>query len=607
MPVKHRLQRFALLSELRIGLPMISKAMRSIRIMLRSPFNVAVLFLLVWFIVAFLIMPSVNLLVSAFTFDGKFTFRVFNRLFASEKAVASLCNSFILAVVLSITVNLVGIFIVLVTRYFDIKGGRILWIGYATSLVYGGITLVAGYKFIYGQNGYLTQLLLRVFPDMNPTWFSGMFAVVFVMTFATTGNHMLFLSNSLSKVDYQTIEASKMMGASTWTTLIRIVIPTLKPMIFAVTTLTFLGGLGAMSAPLILGGERFQTIAPMMLIFANSAGSRDLAAGLAMFLGAATLLLMTILNRLERSGQYFSVSKVPSRIVKQKIENPVANVVMHLFAYLLFLIYMIPPVMITIFSFTDAKAIQTASITWNSFTLENYRYALTEASGIQPLVVSLLYSALASLIVVFLALLASKLVHKFRNPVTALLEYLLHIPWVLPSILIALGLIITYSKSRVIVGGLVLTGTTALLLVGYIAEKIPFSFRLLKASFSGISDSLEEAASMLGASTSYTTRKIILPLVLPTALAVAALSFNSLLEEFNISTFLAHPVLQPLGVVIRQVTQGDTVKDSTALIFVYTVLLMIVGGIVLWAVYGEHRGIKQFLASRRSRALEKVK
>ncbi|MEW6889939.1 ABC transporter permease, partial [Trueperella pyogenes] len=169
---------------------------------------------------------------------------------------------------------------------------------------------------------------------------------------------------------------------------------------------------------------------------------------------------------------------------------------------------------------------------------------------------SLLYSALASLIVVFLALLASKLVHKFRNPVTALLEYLLHIPWVLPSILIALGLIITYSKSRVIVGGLVLTGTTALLLVGYIAEKIPFSFRLLKASFSGISDSLEEAASMLGASTSYTTRKIILPLVLPTALAVAALSFNSLLEEFNISTFLAHPVLQPLGVVIRQVTQG---------------------------------------------------
>ncbi|XCB28970.1 hypothetical protein RQN30_06670 [Arcanobacterium hippocoleae] len=90
------------------------------------------------------------------------------------------------------TVNITGIFIVLVTRYFAIKGAKILWIGYATSLVYGGITLVSGYKFIYGQNGYLTQLMLKVFPGMDAAWFSGMLAVVFVMTFATTGNHMLF-------------------------------------------------------------------------------------------------------------------------------------------------------------------------------------------------------------------------------------------------------------------------------------------------------------------------------------------------------------------------------------------------------------------------------
>ena len=183
---------------------------------------------------------------------------------------------------------------------------------------------------------------------------------------------------------------------------------------------------------------------------------------------------------------------------------------------------------------------------------------------------------------------------------TTILEYLLHIPWVLPSVLISLGLIITYSQKHAIVGGLVLTGTTVLLLVGYIAEKIPFSFRLLNASFAGISESLEEAASMLGASTFYITRKIMIPMVLPTALAVAALNFNSLLEDFNVSTFLSHPVLQPLGVVIRQATKGDTVKDSTALIFVYTVLLMIIGSIILWAVYGEHKGIKKYLAKRRN-------
>ena len=571
----------------------ISKNRRSMAIMLSSPLNVITLIALGWFIIAFLIMPTMSLLSSAFVVDGQLSLRVFDRLFQSHRAVSSLKNSFMLAVALSVTVNVTGIFIVLVTRYFDIKGAKILWAGYATSLIYGGITLVSGYKFIYGQNGYFTTLLLKAFPNMDPHWFSGMFAVVFVMTFATTGNHMLFLSAAISKVDYQTIEAARMMGASPWQTLRKVVLPVLKPMIFAITVLTFLGGLNALMAPLILGGEEFQTIAPIILTFANTPGSRDLAAGLALFLGLATMLLVAILNRLERSGHYFSVSKVPSVMQKQKIDNKVANIIVHAIAYLLFVIYMIPPVMIVIFSFTNAYAIQTANITLDSFTLKNYILVLTDPSGYKPLLVSITYSVLAAVIVVFMILLAARMVHKFHNTITTLLEYLLHIPWVLPAILLALGLILTYSEKHLIVGNLVLTGTTVLLLIGYIIEKIPFTFRLLKASFSGISDSLEEAASMLGASSFYTLRKILLPLVLPTALAVGALSFNSLLAEFNVTAFLSHPVLKPLGIVIKKVTSEETIQDSTALIFVYTVLLMIVSAITVWVVYGDHKNLKK--------------
>ena len=570
-----------------------SRAFRSLRQMLRSPMNVIVLVILAWFILAFLIIPTVTLLWNTFLPDGTFSLRVIDRIASSDKALASLKNSFLLAVILSVTVNITGIFIVLVTRYFDIKGAKILWAGYATSLIYGGITLVAGYKTIYGSNGYITKLLTSVFPGLDVNWFSGMFAVVFVMTFATTGNHMLFLSSSIAKLDYQTVEASRLMGASAWRPLTKVVLPTLKPMIFAITTLTFLGGLNAMMAPLILGGEDFQTVAPMILTFANSPRSRDLAAGLAVFLGIATLILVMVLNRLERRGQYFSVSKVPSAIQKQKIANPVANVLVHLGAYLLFIIYMVPPIMIVVFSFTDASAIQTANITWSSFTMDNYLYALTNPSGYKPLLVSLVYSGLAALLVVLMITLAARMVHKFHNPVTTALEYLLHIPWVLPSILIALGMILAYSRPSPLVGGIILTGTSLLLLFGYIAERIPFTFRLMKASFSGIASSLEEAASMLGASNSYTMRRVLLPIVLPTALAVGALSFNSLLTEFDMSMFLSHPLLQPLGPFIRQATQGEVQRDTTALVFVYTVLLMIVAAVTIWAVYGDHSNLRR--------------
>ena len=49
---------------------------------------------------------------------------------------------------------------------------------------------------------------------MDAAWFSGFFAVLVVMTFATTTNHMLFVANALKGVDYQTIEAAKNLGAS---------------------------------------------------------------------------------------------------------------------------------------------------------------------------------------------------------------------------------------------------------------------------------------------------------------------------------------------------------------------------------------------------------
>lgn len=560
--------------------------------MMRSPLNLVTLAVLGWFIIAFLIIPSLTLLGQTFIVDGHLSLRVVERIASSAKAVASLRNSLILAVALSVTVNLTGIFIVLVTRYFDIRGSRVLAAGYATSMIYGGITLVAGYKMIYGSTGVVTRLLRQIWPSLDATWFSGMLAVVFVMTFATTGNHMLFLSSAIAKLDYQTVEASRLMGAGAWTTLRRVVLPTLRPMIFAITTLTFLGGLNALMAPLILGGEDFQTISPMILTFSQSPGSRDLAAGLAIVLGGATIVLLTFLNRLERRGQYFSVSKVPSVIQKQKIDNPIANALVHAAAWLLWVIYMLPPVLIVLFSFTRSQDIQTGSFSLDSFTLENYTYALTNPSGYRPLAVSLVYSTLAAVLVVGLITLAARMVHRWRNVVTTVLEYLLHIPWVLPSILIALGLVLTYSRPHAIVGGVILTGTSLLLLVGYIAEKIPFTFRLMKASFSGINASLEEAASLLGASASYTLRRVIVPLIAPTAMAVGGLAFISLLSEFDMSIFLSHPLLQPLGPFIKQATVGEVGRDTTALVFVYTVLLMVVNGLVVWGVYGNHSWLR---------------
>ncbi|MCL1949258.1 MAG: iron ABC transporter permease [Turicibacter sp.] len=541
---------------------------------------------LIWFIVFLLVIPNVNTITSVFWQNGEFTLTAFTRLFGSARAVAALRNSFILAPILSLTVGFVGVSLVLITEYFKIGGAKILRMGYMTTLLYGGIILVSGYRFLYEPNGFITNFLVSIFPNFNTGWFEGFWAVLFVMTFAATGTHLIFIRNALRAVDYQTIEAARNMGASQFTILRKVVLPVLTPALTVVTVFTFLGGLSAIAAPLLVGGNDFQTINPMILSFANMAGSRDLAALLALFLGLASFILIGLLSWLEKRGHYLSVSKVKSTLVKQPIKNPVLNVLAHLYAYVLFFIYVAPVVVIVLFSFSEPSAIARRELSWSTFTLDNYRVVFSTATAYGPLLTSALYAVLASALVGALMLLVCRMIAKHKGKFCTLIEYAFMIPWLVPTVLIALGLVTTFNRPQWFMGNVALTGTMWIMVLGYVIISIPFTLRMLRAAFFGIDNGLEEAAKNLGAKPFYTFIKIVMPTIMPSLMAILALNFNSLLTEFDMSVFLFHPLAMPLGVQIRNLTTDGRAGDSTALTFVYAVLMMLVGAVVLYVAYG---------------------
>ena len=544
----------------------------------------------IWFIMACMILPMLNLLKTVFFEEGKLSLDAFQKLIKSPRAMKALRNSFILAPTLSLTVGLVGISLVLITEYFDIKGAKILRLGYLTTLIYGGVTLVSGYKFIYSNTGVLTNVLASVFPNMNRNWFTGYWAVLFVMTFSYTSNHMIFLRNAMRSVDFQTVEAARNMGASQWYILRRVVLPVLLPSLFAVTILTFITGLCAMSAPLLVGGKDFQTINPMIKQFADmtTTSAKSLSATLSLVLGLATMLLLAVLTAIERRGHYMSVSKVKTKIVKQKIHNPVVNILVHIYAYMLFVIYVIPVVLIVLFSFSDSAHIQLRQLDFSTFSLKNYADLLSKTSAYKPFVVSIVYSALAAVIVGALVIVACRYIQKRRNSASATaLEYSLMLPWLLPSTLIALSLVLNFNRSRWYMFNQPLVATLWLLLIGYVIVKLPFTMRMTKAAFFGLDNALEDAARNMGAGGLYTFRRVIFPVLLPTVMAIAALNFNGLLTDYDMSAFLHHPANPTLGVKIKSLTEemGNS-SDGVALTFVYAVLMMIISAVVLYLVYG---------------------
>ena len=573
------------------------------------------LLLFIYFFIGFMLAPCLNTLTSVFTAKEGDPFAVI-RFFFAGNMIKDVLNSLKLAVCLVITVNLVGITLVLLTEYFDIKGAKFLRLGYMTTMIYSGVALVTGYLFLYDNDGIITTLLTNAFPGINKNWFSGFGAVLFTMTFACTSNHMLFLRNAIRGIDYNTVEAARNMGAGPMKVLFKVVFPTLLPTIFSLTVMTFITGLCAMSAPTLIG---YDAINPEIVRLAGSSAADEAfpqarAALLSIILALFTIILLSILTHYEHKGHYLSVSKTKAKLVKQKINNPVGNVFAHILAYVLFIIYMMPVVLIVIFSFQDYGSIKQKIInpegwtTINYFGTYNWEYTVrgktkttTDAvsglfsnekalSGIgTSSVLSVLAAALACIIVVIACC------YIFRHRKTgALLEYSLLLPWMLPTILICYSLRTYFNTNDIfyVFGQNLYKGDNVrlLLIIAYTIVKLPFSLRMIKASFYTIDEELEDAAKNLGSGPLRTFIRVKLPIILPSVLAVFALCFNELFSEYDMGATFHAPAASTYAMVIKSMTETDSRAyynlNAEGRQCASTVFIMLVSGLILYLVYG---------------------
>lgn len=570
----------------------------------------------------FMLLPCLNTLTSIFTATNSAgeadPWAVIKFFFAGNMA-KYVWNSLKLAILLVITVNVVGVSIVLLTEYFDIKGARILRLGYMTTLIYSGVALVTGYLFLYDRNGMITSLLVNAFPGMNPNWFSGFRAVLFTMTFACTSNHVLFLRNAIRGIDYNTVEAARNMGAKPFVVLWKVVFPTLIPTMFSLTVMTFITGLCAMSAPTLLG---YDSINPEIVRLAGSSVADEAfpqarAALLSIILAMFTIVLLTILSSYERKGHYLSVSKTKAKLQKQKITNPVANVLAHIYAYVLFIIYMTPVVMIVVFAFQTYGAIRMKKLDISNWTLINffgtqdYEYLTSRGtykvrkgsiSGLFSndatlggIKVSFIMSAIAALLACIIVVLACNYIFKNKNKKRGVvLEYSLLFPWLLPTILICYSYRTFFNSEDVwYVGNTNLyyaERVRILIILAYTVVKLPFALRMIKAAFYAIDEELEDAARNLGASSVMTFLKVKLPIILPSVLAVFALNFNALFTEYDMSATFASSHGTTYAMVIQSMCDEEGLYgynvNASGRRCASTVFIMLVSGLILYLVYG---------------------
>ena len=596
----------------------------------------------------FMLIPCFNTLASVFTTvkpDGTRDPWAVIRFFFAGNMGRYVLNSLKLAVCLVVTVNIVGISIVLLTEYFDIKGARILRLGYMTTMIYSGVALVTGYLFLYDSDGIITTQLVNLFPNMNKNWFSGFRAVLFTMTFACTSNHALFLRNAIRGIDYNTVEAARNMGAGPFKVLLKVVFPTLVPTLFSLTVMTFITGLCAMSAPTLLG---YDSINPEIVRLAGSSAADEAfpqarAALLSVMLAIFTIVLLTVLTAYESKGHYLSVSKTKAKLVKQKINSRLGNILAHVYAYVLFVIYMTPVVMIILFSFQTYKAIRMKQLDLTSWTMLNffgsrdyeyltnrgtYKLRKNAISGLFSneatlggIKLSFIMSVIAAALACIIVVVACNYIFKNRKKASGkALEYTLLFPWLLPTILICYSYRTFFNSESVFyVGGKNLyyaQNVRLLIVMAYTVTKLPFSLRMIKASFYTIDEELEEAARNLGSSAVRTFLKVKLPIILSSVLAVFALNFNALFTEYDMSATFASSYGTTYAMVIQSMCAEEGMYgyniNASGRRCASTVFIMLVSGLILYLVYGvgsrdlgERLEIKDRRRKRREKFLAK--
>ena len=156
------------------------------------------------------------------------------------------------------------------------------------------------------------------------------------------------------------------------------------------------------------------------------------------------------------------------------------------------------------------------------------------------------------------------------------LDMILHIPVVIPDIILAAALVVAFGLLRLVWS--VFDPGMLNMIIGHITFQIAFVALVVRSRLASLGSELEEAARDLFADTAFVLRRVTLPLLLPGIVAGAMLAFTLSLDDFVISFFTAGPdsITLPLYIyaAVRRGVSPEIHALSTLVVLITVLLVM---------------------------------
>jgi iron(III) transport system permease protein len=525
-----------------------------------------------------MVLPVLSLFVSSFNISAPGQPAVYGlanwiNAFSDADTLNSLWTSFALSTVRLIPSMILAVLVAWLIARTDMPGGHVVEILCWFAFFVPDFPLTLAWILLLDPNfGFLnviaTSLPFVDEPLFNPYSFWGI-----VWVHLGTGGiwfKVMLLTPLFRRLGANLEEAARVAGANTMTTLRRITIPVLSPMILAVAVLGFIRGLESFNTELLLGvPAKIYVYGTRIYDYLQE---EPALYGEATALGSVFFLVLGVIAFFYR--RHFKGDRKFAVVTGQGYST--ARIALGKWRYvalggfiLWFTVMMVMPlIFLVIGSFMRRYGFFNLK---DPFTLMHWQNMFTDPVFLGSLKNSLM---LASITAVMGVLLYSAVGYMLASPrklkSSVALEFFCWLPWVIPGILLGLGLLWIFLATPL---SALLYGTILGIALALTIQDSPVSTQAFKSGFLQLGQDLEESARVAGASWFYTYRRILLPLVAPVALTVGMLNFGSAMTTISIPVLLYSAQSRPLSILLLEYSFTGELERAAALGLLITIII----------------------------------
>ena len=549
-------------------------------------FKWAVILIIVDFMLVFQVLPMVYLIIKAFFPEGSFTFEVFQRLYTYQMNLGALKNTLIAATVTMVLGTLIAFplaWLVGRTNLFGKKFFRSLFV--LTYMVPPYVGAMAWLRLLNPNVGTMNQFFRLIFglgDTPGPLNIYTLGGLIWVLTTFYYPYAFITISRAMEKMDPSLEEASRISGASPLLTVFRVTLPMMTPSLIAGALLVFVAAMSCYGIPSIIGAPGKVHTVTTRIIEYNGLGAQGIsdATGLAVFLMALAILILYLSDFVVARKQYITVSGKSTRpnIVDLGKWRVPLTVLVSLFATIVVLIPF-ATILTTSFKIDVGKSLFDPE----NFTLTQWQTIFSRSETMSCLKNSLIFGVVTATVGIVVACTMSYLLQRTKIRGRKLPDFLITLGSGTPSVVIALGLIMTMKGDF----GVNIYNTAYIMIVAYLIKYLMMGMRTVVSAMSQIHVSLEECSQISGASWTRTMLKITGPLIFPSIAAGWFLIFIPSFYELSMTTLLYSNSTKTIGFQLYEYWTFTSQPQSCAMAFGILMIVVVLNFLLNKLTKGE--------------------